>query len=470
MGVRKMENQYNAPNDDMFYGPNSPYAGMEPKKQKSNPLPKILIGVITVGLLLGIGIYVFLNYFSKPGDRILMAATNTLSGNQFATAAGKATKLAKEKKFGANVNGSLRADGETFYINSEFGTDLDAKQISGKGSVTFGEYSFDFGLYMDDSRINLSMPSVFSSKLVYDYTQIPTGYLKSLEDSMDGITFAEINDVLSDSWEQSNNSAKFLGSLLLETRKNINELEWQKADKKSCTYKNKTVNAGGFKTTVTSDTLAKWIRSYSNLYTDYMEDTLGSGYMSLLDQADTNPVDAFEDLAEALEELDGSCDVEVYIADKRIVDLVISEDGETSFEMVVKGGNYPFENVDFITQDATVSLEGTTNGSEETVDLIADGMKLGSYSYDSRSGDYSVRGSEGSAITGRLDTSGDDITFTIDSLAISGETIDCNFEYSITTSPAINRDSAVGTELLLNTATEEDIEKLAMEIVYKYMF
>ena len=444
MGVRKMENQYNVPNDDMFYGPNSPYAGMEPKKKKSNPLPKILIGVITVGLLLGIGIYVFLNYFSKPGDRILMAATNTLSGNQFATAAGKATKLAKEKKFGVNVNGSLRADGETFYINSEFGTDLDAKQISGKGNVTFGGYSFDFGLYMDDSRINLSMPSVFSSKLVYDYTQIPTGYLKSLEDSMDGITFAEINDVLSDSWEQSNNSAKFLGSLLLETRKNINELEWQKADKKSCTYKNKTVNAGGFKTTVTGDTLAKWIRSYSNLYTNYMEDTLGSGYMSLLD--------------------------EVYIADKRIVDLVISEDGETSFEMVVKGGNYPFENVDFITQDVTLSLEGSTNGSEETVDLIADGMKVGSYSYDSRSGDYSVRGSEGSAITGRLDTSGDDITFTIDSLAISGETIDCNFEYSITTSPAINRDAAVGTELLLNTAAEEDIENLAMEIVYKYMF
>ena len=138
--------------------------------------------------------------------------------------------------------------------------------------------------------------------------------------------------------------------------------------------------------------------------------------------------------------------------------------------MAVKGGNYPLENVDFITPDATVSLEGTTNGSEETVDLIADGMKLGSYSYDSRSGDYSVRGSEGSAITGRLDTSGDDITFTIDSLAISGETIDCNFEYSITTSPAINRDAAVGTELLLNTAAEEDIENLAMEIVYKFMF
>ena len=141
MGVRKMENQYNVPNDDMFYGPNSPYAGMEPKKQKSNPLPKILIGVITVGLLLGIGIYVFLNYFSKPGDRILMAATNTLSGNQFATAAGKATKLAKEKKFGANVNGSLRADGETFYINSEFGTDLDAKQISGKGRICSGSWN-----------------------------------------------------------------------------------------------------------------------------------------------------------------------------------------------------------------------------------------------------------------------------------------------------------------------------------------
>ena len=176
-----MENQYNAQTDDMFYGPNSPYAGMEPKKKKSNPLPKILIGVITIGLLLGIGIYVFLNYFSKPGDRILMAATNTLSGNQFATAAGKATKLAKEKKFGANVNGSLRAGGETFYINSEFGTDLDAKQISGKGNVTFGGYSFDFGLYMDDSRINLSMPSVLSSKLVYDYTQIPTGMMVNPE-------------------------------------------------------------------------------------------------------------------------------------------------------------------------------------------------------------------------------------------------------------------------------------------------
>lgn len=40
----------------------------------------------------------------------------------------------------------------------------------------------------------------------------------------------------------------------------------------------------------------------------------------------------------------------------------------------------------------------------------------------------------------------------------------------MTGTPVINKDAATGTDFLLNTATEEDITNLVMEIVYGNMF
>ena len=463
-----MDNQFNSPSGDSFYVPNSPSPNMQQPPKKSK-LPAILIGVVILGLAIGIGFYAFINFFSKPGDRILLATANTFAPNQVTQTAAKAKSISEGKKIGVNIKGNLASDYFNASIDGTINTDVEAKECSATGNFAVDNETIDFGLYINDSTINFSLPSLFSSKLIYDYTQVPTGYIKSLESEMEGITFAQINEIMQSSWEKTGNQGEFYANLLLKAREQINSLPWEKSEKKSCEFQNKTVDANGYKASVTSTELAGWIRDYNNIYTDYINDTLGSGLASLLNQYGTNPTDTFEQAAQAVEELNTTFNIEVYIANKQLVDLVVEAEG-TPIEVAIKGGSYPLENVDVILPDGTISLVGTTNGSQESVKLVYDGFTAGSYEYDSKSGAYSVTGPEGPIASGTLIQEGDGLKLTVDSLTLDGEDIDCSLTCDITGTPVINKDAATGTDLLLNTATEEDLQKLVMEIIYGNTF
>lgn len=442
---------------------------MQPESKKSSLLPKILIGVVILGLAIGIGFYVFINFFTKPGDKIILAAAKTVEGNQLAHTATKARELSDGKKLGINIKGDITIDGSSFTIDGAINTDVEAKECSATGNFAAGGQAVDFGVFINDSTINFSLPSLFSSKLIYDYTQVPTGYIKSLESEMEGVTFADINEVLASSWDNPGNQAEFNANLLLKAREQINSLEWEKTEKKSCEFQNKTVDAAGYKASVTSTELAEWIRAYNALYTDYINKTFGSGLTNLMNKQGANPTAAFEQFAQEVEELNTTFNIEVYMANKQLVDLIVEAEG-TTIEAAIKGGSYPLENVDVILPDGTISLVGTTNGSKETVKLVYDGFTAGSYDYDSQTGAYSVTGPEGPITSGTLIREGDGLKFTVDSLTIDGESYDCSLTCDMTGTPVINKDAATGTDFLLNTATEEDIQKLVMEIIYGNMF
>ena len=182
---------------------------MQPESKKSSLLPKILIGVVILGLAIGIGFYVFINFFTKPGDKIILAAAKTVEGNQLAHTATKARELSDGKKLGINIKGDITIDGSSFTIDGAINTDVEARECSATGNFAAGGQAVDFGVFINDSTINFSLPSLFSSKLIYDYTQVPTGYIKSLESEMEGVTFADINEVLASSWDNPGNQAEF---------------------------------------------------------------------------------------------------------------------------------------------------------------------------------------------------------------------------------------------------------------------
>ncbi len=421
---------------------------------------KIAIGVVAGAVAVGGIGYAVVSNIGGPGVKVVKAIENTLQGGQLITLLNDAFKSLEGDTATASVVGEVN-DVE-FTIASS--ADIKAKELSTNGSVTVDGVDIAYEFYMDESAAYFAMPDWLDEVFYYNYVEENDGYLIEGMEYF-GLEQDDVNSLLQSLFQTTDDSQELEKALREAHWENLQMLEFDKVDAEKFEVDGKDRKCKGYSTVITEDILDEWLDRYEDIYSDYfdkLEDT-ATAYRSL---GISGMSDLFEDLEDEIEDMD---DVELtfYLYKDRVAAVEFAGDDLEGI-LEIRGGAYPTENmylkVEIDGDDHELELTGKTNGTKEEQSLEADGDEVLNYSYDAKSGDFSVEAIDGSrsyVLEGTILFRSGELECTFDTIELPYADLDVEMTLTLTDKADIHRIDADKDDLFdAGNADEDDWDDL----------
>ena len=172
-------------------------------------------------------------------------------------------------------------------------------------------------------------------------------------------------------------------------------------------------------------------------------------------------------MREAVEEFDDSTTLVFYLYKGQYAAIDIIPENDVSFEVQFLGGDTRMQNMILLADDEkVVEVQGSNEGSVETITMIAEENDTVKFTYDSDSGDITMEAKydeESYNFAGNLAVDKNSMVITIDDLGSASEDV----SGSITWKKGAQFEEVSGDTFDLGNATEEEWQDLLHEIFAK---
>ena len=197
---------------------------------------------------------------------------------------------------------------------------------------------------------------------------------------------------------------------------------------------------------------------------DGLETLYGEDYQELMDALDLTAADFVASMREAVEEFDDSTTLVFYLYKGQYAAIDIIPENDVSFEVQFLGGDTRMQNMILLADDEkVVEVQGSNEGSVETITMIAEENDTVKFTYDSDSGDFTMEAKydeESYDFAGNLAVDKNSMVITIDDLGNDSEDV----SGSITWKKGAQFEEVSGDTFDLGNATEEEWQDLLHEI------
>lgn len=405
----------------------------------------LIIGGILLILIILVGTFISSNLFKSDAVKIAYAFTNTFKTQPQFIEDLKVNEIQKwvdDKNYTVN----LSTESEDSSVNYSFGVNPSEIQFSGKVSNEYMPET-DFVIAYTNTDIKAQIPGVSDVFFVYDYTQIPDGYLiENIEEE----TFEKINQVLSMYWDEKNEKMeKEITDAIINV---ITEMEITYLESKEYVVDNKERKCEGYGLTFTNKELTEIIKEIEYILIEEVDETTYKTYEEMLQEIKTNIKD-FPDIK-----------LEIYIYKNKLASVhMIIEENNQEFELLFKGGKFRTQNIEFITTNEfstnSLKIEGKKDGSKESYTFYYsdyysyDDEEMFVFKYDGDNGNFYIE-IEDSILRGHLLTERDNVTLSLDVEDI---------EMKCIIKRGTDLQKIQGTEFNIGKASEDDFTNLLEE-------
>lgn len=412
------------------------------KKRKKSSSGKIVIAVAVVAVVLAASVFGVVKagvLLSKP-TKVLLATANTLKDtNHLLETAGEIVELGSDEyTIGMDVDTTeFSADADLVYGKSRM-------QVTGSLNVP-NIPGINGTIEVNEDEVLLAVPSVTDYLFTYDYKNMKTGYLaQNMGDKLDMVDTA-LQSVFSSDREQKLNEVK---KLLKEEWKS---LEFEKAGAETFQVDGKDRTCKGYAATVTSQNLINVLNGVESIYGAYINQISEYGDAGNVFSEMRNEAAKIQDM-----------DITFFIYKNKLACIRFKVEYD-SVEFRFLGGTTRTENIQVWADGELVAqVRGSTNGSEETINLLVDNEQYMNVRYDYKSGDYNLNIDSGSCIIqGKLLSDKNNLTVAVNSVQNDGMDLGVNASAALTKGAAFTE--VAGQRFDLGNATEEEFQSLAYE-------
>lgn len=421
----------------------------EAPKKKGNKIVIIAGVVAAVVVAGGVGVFaaVKTGAFLSPSKKVLLAGVKTVSDmGSFGEALKDCVSLYSDEytlKMDVSMN-----EGD---ISMEGRSSKEQKQIKGNFNIS-GAPSIDFLADIGADSVQVEVPTISERLFTYDYRNEKSGYLLEI---VDQDTLDAVDATLKAAYDNQN-SDEFRKKMLKVYADEYNTLEFSKVDAKDFTIDGTERSCKGYQTVVTKDNVNHVIDGLETLY--------GEDYQELMDALDLTAADFVASMREAVEEFDDSMTLVFYLYKGQYAAIDIIPENDVSFEVQFLGGDTRMQNMILLADDEKViEVQGSNEGSVETIMMTAEENDTVKFTYDSDSGDIAMEAKydeESYNFAGNLAVDKNSMVITIDDLGSASEDV----SGSITWKKGAQFEEVSGDTFDLGNATEEEWQDLLHEI------
>ena len=348
----------------------------EAPKKKGNKIAIIAGVVAAVVVAGGVGVFaaVKTGAFLSPSKKVLLAGVKTMSDmGSFGEALKDCVSLYSDEytlKMDVSMN-----EGD---ISMEGRSSKEQKQIKGNLNIS-GAPSIDFLADIGADSVQVEVPTISERLFTYDYRNEKSGYLLEM---VDQDTLDAVDATLKAAYDNQN-SDEFRKKMLKVYADEYNTLEFSKVDAKDFTIDGTERSCKGYQTVVTKDNVNHVIDGLETLY--------GEDYQELMDALDLTAADFVASMREAVEEFADSTTLVFYLYKGQYAAIDIIPENDVSFEVQFLGGDTRMQNMILLADDEKViEVQGSNEGSVETIMMTAEENDTVKFTYDSDSGDIAM--------------------------------------------------------------------------------
>ena len=432
---------------------NVPIAAVTPTpeapKKKGNYI-SIFAGVVAAVVVAGgVGVFaaVKTGAFLSPSKKVLLAGAKTVSDMGSLGETLKDCVSLYSDEYTLKMDLSMN-EGD---ISMEGRSSNEQKQIKGNLNIS-GAPSIDFLADIGADSVQVEVPTISERLFTYDYRNEKSGYLLEM---VDQDTLDAVDATLKAAYDNQN-SDEFRKKMLKVYADEYNTLEFSKVDAKDFTIDGTERSCKGYQTVVTKENVNHVIDGLETLY--------GEDYQELMDALDLTAADFVASMREAVEEFDDSTTLVFYLYKGQYAAIDIIPENDVSFEVQFLGGDTRMQNMILLADDEkVVEVQGSNEGSVETITMIAEENDTVKFTYDSDSGDITMEAKydeESYNFAGNLAVDKNSMVITIDDLGSASEDV----SGSITWKKGAKFEEVSGDTFDLGNATEEEWQDLLHEI------
>lgn len=299
-------------------------------------------------------------------------------------------------------------------ISMEGRCSKEKKQIKGNLNIS-GAPSIDFLADIGADSVQVEVPAISERLFTYDYRNEKSGYLLEM---VDQDTLDAVDATLKAAYDNQN-SDEFRKKMLKVYADEYNTLEFSKVDAKDFTIDGTERSCKGYQTVVTKENVNHVIDGLETLY--------GEDYQELMDALDLTAADFVASMREAVEEFNDSTTLVFYLYKGQYAAIDIIPENDVSFEVQFLGGDTRMQNMILLADDEkVVEVQGSNEGSVETITMIAEENDTVKFTYDSDSGDITMEAKydeESYNFAGNLAVDKNSMVITIDDLGSASEDV-----------------------------------------------
>lgn len=423
------------------------------KKKKKFFIPVIIVVVLAV---IAGGVFAFeKNLFLKPGDKVLLAATESFQGDDLTDTISSLSDFTSQDSLSMECNFTLQQGAEDTVISASLDGAVDRKEGSQSlsGTLNLGGKNLSVKEYMDQKQFAFTLPDVSDKVLTYYFNEKVTGALASNAEESSFKKFKKSLKSTAGLMKESGDK-KEISSIL---REYFNQLDWSVDRSASTTIAGKDTTCKAYSTEISGEWLKNFCSDLREVYD--LDDVLGfcDKFMD---------VDSLDDLEDKFDSLD-NLPIVFYLKDNTLVKVEITSD-DTNYSLGLAGEDCPWHDL-YFQQEKLISSDITGLEILTAVDSDCETLSVRSYdseenldasdliqifTYDLNSGDFTFYGdNEKKLFTGSLTCSDQEASFSID----MGE---INLQLQLTSSGEV--ESLSGDIINLNKITSEELTEFAI--------
>lgn len=445
-----------------------PKAGIDPEKAvkavkdiKNNPkTSKVLpiIGIVAAAIaVVAILAVILVNVFVPKQVKILKAAAKTIEADTFGSVLIDSAEILSSRDISCDVNVDVSSYGYSVEVEGSAGADIDNAKFGATGSIDAMGISQDFGVYYDDSKIQVSLPDVTSSVYEYNYTKKNNGAIADFIEEYTMGDIEDVNNILKSCTAIMKKSSKMSKASTKALTKPLSKIKISKADSREIEIDGKDRKCKGYKITITDKDIQAILEASSKASKDvYGKDmeVLKEAYENLTDEELPDTDDIMDEIY-----LDDDIEIEIFLYKGMLAAIAMEVDDE-EIQVQFNGGDTRTSNM-VVKYDKMKVLErnSSLDGKKEKGKLKIMGEKI-DYSYDKSTGKFTV--DFGTEIEATYLVKGNKIKFEMDE-SIYG--VDAGIKVNVEKGARIS--PLKGKTFDLGNADEDDLYDEVEDIMYE---
>ena len=356
----------------------------------------LLVAIVAVILVVS-------GVFMSNRDKVLKATYETIEDSTIGESILNAIALLQSDELTADVDARINEDRYSGKINATVAQDASKGRLSFNADAEVsGLFSQELDFYFDDSSIQMALPEINDDVYYYDYTADNKGDLDDLVSEYSDGTLDDVNTMFKSFNSIFRSKGKYQKNLRSELKKAYKKVEVTGIDPETFDVDGKSRKCKGYEMRLTRDNFEDFVRAFSDANDKtYGEDTeeMARAMSSLSGDDDFeeiyNDVRDSEDIAEEM--MDGSDDIYIdfYLYGGKLAGVVFSNEYE-EFTIEFLGGDRRCSNINVTERSKTsdrkeqFSLESSIKNDMEKGNFYVNDTSVGSYSYDVKSGEFSI--------------------------------------------------------------------------------
>ncbi len=374
-----------------------------PKKSNKGLIIGIIVGAIVLVVILAV-VLVSTGVFYSKERKVYNAFEKTFEDKgQF----GEDTDFSSIVESG-EYTATLELEVEDEYIDVQVAVDEECNQIVVEGDAE-DIMNGKLILEMTSEDIAIQAPSESDEYYVYNFQEEASD---DMENYMSQDDLEMMNSLLRMAAPNSKKD-KFQDKLSKNIKKELlDNVEVEKINKKDFEVDKKTRSCTGYKVTVTEEDFI----NLSNCVFETYQDVYG----------EDEQIEELMDQIEDIETTGGELEFKVYLYKNQLAAICTEIEG-MEMELLFKGGDYRMQNMELLVDGESIaSVEGYKDGNIQGAEIYLAEVKVMSMEYDSKTGEFSVKGKEGILefeLEGVVTSSKKEVVIEIDKIEIEDQKI-----------------------------------------------